>query len=349
MLAVHPVRVASTRLRAMQYTKAAAARGVQIGLWSFFRDDDLPRWFGSSQLGRMAVLARGMLRLGGALLAIRRADVVLVQREALPLGPALLERYAASRAPVVWDVDDAIWQDFGSPTAGRVPQWLRATGGKYAWLCRHATEVWVGSDVLAEWVRRHRADVRVVPTVVPVPAERPSQAMTRTVSWIGSHSTGPFLEAVLPAVAAVSPPAQVHVVGAAPRTPPGLDVTVHDWSPATEASVLAVTAVGLYPIDRAHPLAEGKCGLKAIMYMANGIPTVLTPTSTNAAVVRDAIEGLHADDPAAWTAAVQRLLDDAELRNRLGTAAHSRALAEYSLQAWAPRVADSLARLGGVA
>lgn len=347
VLAVHPVGVASTRLRAAQYAPILASAGVQMRLWSFFRPQDLAAWFGPHHHGRVRVLLVAMLRLPLVIGALRRADIVLVQREALPLGPPWLELLAARRRRLVWDVDDAVWEEFESPTAGRVPGWVRATARKYERLCKRADAVWAGSEVLASWCRELNPSVIVVPTAVDVPDRAPTRAAGHTVGWIGSHSTAPFLEAVLPAMTRVSPPPRVVVVGARVMAPAELTVSVFDWSEANESSALAAIRVGLYPVDRAHPLAEGKCGLKAVLYMAHGIPPVLTPTTTNAAVVRDGVEGLYADSEAEWTAAVQRLLDDDRLWERLSRAAYERARSDFSTQIWGPRLAHSLLTLGG--
>jgi hypothetical protein len=345
VLAVHPRRVAATRLRATQYTPHWEQAGHEVRLWTFLSDHDLHAWYGRSQVTRALVLLRAILRLPTLYRAVRGVSVVVVQREALPLGPPLLELLAAKGRALVWDVDDAVWEDFSSPTAGHVPQWLRATGDKYSRLCRRADDVWAGSEVLARWCRERNENVVVVPTVVPVPAERPPVAQGRTVGWVGSHSTGPFLRQVLPAVARVEPHPEVVVVGAEVEPVGGLRMDAQPWSQSSEDSALQRIRVGLYPVDREHPLAEGKCGLKAILYMSHGIPSLVTPTSTNAAVVRHGVEGLHADGAEQWTESAQRLLDDEALWERMSVAAHRRARDEYSLETWGPRLADRLTNL----
>lgn len=333
----------------MQYTPYLEAAGVRVTHWSFLRERDLPAWFGPSQLRRLWVLLFALVRLPAVARALSAATVVLVQREALPLGPPVIERLATRGRSLIWDVDDAIWQPFESPTAGRVPQWVRGTGGKYSWLCSRADEVWAGSEVLAEWCRRHNSRVHVVPTVVPVPSRRPEPTTARTVGWVGSHSTGAFVEAVLPTLSDVTPSPTVIIVGATPQAPADLRVECLRWSPTVEADALARTRVGLYPIDRGHPLAEGKCGLKAVLFMAHGIPPVVTPTSTNAAVVRDGVDGFYATSGKEWTAHVQALLDDEDLWERLSVSAHRRALELYSLDVWAPRVVARIRAPGGEA
>lgn len=345
VLAVHPPSVAATRLRAVQYSPALAASGLDLEVWSFLRERDLGAWYGPSQLRRAVVTVCALARMPIVISHIRRAAVVIVQREALPLGPPLVEILAARLRPVVWDVDDALWQSYVSPTAGRVPRWLRATGDKYRRVCERAEEVWAGSEVLAAWCRHHNAQVHVVPTVVPVPATLPDPPETRTVGWIGSHSTGEFVEAILPALAEVSAAPRVRIVGADVTVPQELDVTVEPWSPEVEEATLRSTRVGVYPVDPTHALAEGKCGLKAILYMSYGIPCVVTPTTTNATVVRKDVDGLHARTAAEWTSAVQSLLDDDDLWRRCRESGHARVRSDYSLEAWAPRVIERLIAL----
>lgn len=345
VLTVHPPTVAATRLRVLQYVPSLNKADFDVQLWTLFSDVDLRRWYGPSQVQRAMVLLWALRRLPRALAEIRRADLVLVHREALPFGPPILELIAARAAPMIWDVDDAIWVDFASPTAGRVPRWVRGTFGKYERICRHAAEVWAGSEVLAEWARPRNASVTVVPTVIDVPPLRPARPGP-VMAWIGTHSTGGFLDQILPALAeSFGDQAQLLVVGASPRSGGSLDVREHQWSEATEQAVLACARVGLYPVDTTHPLAEGKCGLKAILYMAHGVPPVLTPTRPNRAIVDDGVEGLYATHPAEFAEAVATLFDDDDLWGRLRAAGHARVLRDFSLQVWAPRIVGRLRQL----
>lgn len=344
-LAVHPPSIAATRLRAQQFGPALAEAGIELRLWSFFDDRELRRWYGPTQRGRVLAVVSALLRLPLLLRAVRGTSVAIVIREMLPIGPPILERLVARGRRLVWDVDDAVWTPYVSPTAGRVPRWLRAPADKYGDLCRRADEVWAGSEVLATWCRARNDHVRITPTVVDVPAERPTRPLTRVAGWIGSHSTGEFIEGLLPAMAGVDPPTTVIVVGARPAVPPGVDCEVREWTPAAERRALEEIRVGLYPIDRSHPLAEGKCGLKAILFMAEGTPVVTTPTTTNAAIVRDGVDGFHAQSDAEWAAAVSKLLDDPDLWESCSRSAHARARTEFSVQTWAPRVVERVAAL----
>lgn len=346
-LAVYPVGQAATRLRVEQYRQALAERGITLRTWSFFADRDIAWWYGSSNLLRVAAIVRSLVRLPRLLQLARGADAVLVQREALPFGPPIVERLLSWRRHMIWDVDDSVWVPWTSPTVGRMPRWVRAPGDKYGWLCRRATVVWAGSEVLARWCRERNDHVHVVPTVVDVPLELPSLSFERVVGWIGSHSTKDFVERFLPAIARCSPSVEVVVVGADPQLPAGMEGDVQPWTEAAEEAALQRICVGLYPIDQAHPLAEGKCGLKAILFMSRGIPVVCTPTTTNATIVRAGIDGCYASTADEWTSAVTGLLADPATWEEMRRAAHDRAAAEYSLSVWGPKVADAVAELVG--
>lgn len=345
-LTVHPPRIAATRLRICQYRPHLERAGLSLRLWTLLRDQDVEAWFGSSTVARLRVLLLGLLRVPAAVLLILRADVVIVHREVLPLGPPWIELFAARAGKLVWDVDDAVWDQHQAQTAGRVPRWVRSPGHKYARVCAAAASVWAGSRVLADWCLEHTTHVQVVPTVVDVPIALPARPTTEpTVGWIGTHSTGPFVAAVLPALADLAPPPPIVLVGAVVAPPTGLSVEQQPWSQDAEDKALRRLHVGLYPIDVTHPLAEGKCGLKAILYLAYGIPVVMTPTRTNAAIVTDGKHGLYARDASEWTAAVRALLTDVELAERLRTDGWRHVEEEYSVRVWGPRVADMLREL----
>lgn len=341
VLSVYPEDQAGTRLRAHQFGGHLAERGVHVRYWSFLSLADSRRWFGGAGRGsRVLVLLRSVLRLLLLPGALRRADAVLVLREALPVASAFVERAAARRVPVVWDVDDAVWTDYPRLFLRWVPQRLRLSSRKYAELARLSSEVWAGSEVLATWCRQHAHTVHVVPTVLDVEDAPRTTGRTGTVAWVGSASTAEFLEGVLPALAQEDPPVVVDVVGATGVRSGGVQLRERPWSAEAERDALSAARVGLYPIDVDHPLGPGKAGLKAVLYMAHGLPCVVTPTPTLQALVEDGVQGLHARTPEEWQTAVRRLRTDDALWERMSAAGRARAVDQFSLRAWGPWVAD---------
>ena len=82
------------------------------------------------------------------------------------------------------------------------------------------------------------------------------------------------------------------LVGVAGVTMPGIDVHCRPWNPATEAEDLWDFDVGIMPLPD-EPWARGKCGMKAIQYMAVGVPAVVSPVGANRTIVRDGVDGRH--------------------------------------------------------
>lgn len=272
-------------------------------------------------------------------------DGVVVLREAMLVGGAWLEGSLRARGvPLIYDFDDAIWQldrgVNGLAAFARMP-W------KVGRICRLASAVTVGNAYLADFARRHNPNVHIVRTSID--ADRfpafppPEHEAPFTIAWTGSHSTLPHLETIRPALEALGRrvPTRLRVVcdvAPAPFEHVALDFV--PWRAATEAADLAPAHVGVMPLpDTAF--TRGKCGCKALQYMAIGRPAVVTPIGINTEIVREGENGLWADTPEQWTAQLERLARDAALRTRLGAAARCTVLDDgFTARASAARFAS---------
>lgn len=343
-VSLYPEATASLRQRILIFQPSLEDANLELRVWSFLASRHLTQWLSGRRRSQALLTLRCLPRLISLARALRGADVAIVQREALPFGTTLVERAIARRCRFVWDVDDNLWAK-RSGLGGWLPRFLRNPEAKYEWLCREAAEVWAGSDILAQWCRTHNDTVRVIPTTVEVPLNRPSQSKSRTVTWIGSPSTEAFVTPVLPHLLAVDPPLVIELVGGFANTNVTPRLVRRPWSLEQEREALSNASVGLYPIDSSHPMAAGKCAFKAILYMAHGIPVVITPTETNCSVVRDGIEGLYATTAEEFANQVARLLADSGLREQLSRNAFKRARTEYSADVWGKVAAGYLTAL----
>lgn len=86
---------------------------------------------------------------------------------------------------------------------------------------------------------------------------------------------------------------------------------------------------------------RGKCALKALQYMACGVPCVATPFGAVTEIIEHGVNGLFADTEAEWRDAVARLRGD-RYRAALGDAARATVEARYSLRYAAPRMKQLL-------
>ncbi len=169
------------------------------------------------------------------------------------------------------------------------------------------------------------------------------------VVWTGSRSTNRYLADLLPVLGRLRGRVRLTVVsdsreglqdaelwGAALRFVP--------WSPHTEVQTLQQADVGVMPLPD-DPWTRGKCGLKLLQYMAVGLAVVASPVGVNVEIVEHERTGLLARTLEEWSAALLRLAADESLRRRLAAAARRHVEQHYSVDVYAPRLAELLQSL----
>ena len=137
--------------------------------------------------------------------------------------------------------------------------------------------------------------------------------------------------------------AAICLVGADPVRNPLPDAEVRPWALETEVGEIGRFSVGIMPQPEGDWM-RGKCALKALLYMACGIPCIVSNTGAALEFVQDGVNGLIARNPEEWQVALERLRDP-ELRARLGAAGRATVIARYSLAQAAPRLLGLLESL----
>ncbi|MEM1107784.1 MAG: glycosyltransferase [Planctomycetota bacterium] len=251
-------------------------------------------------------------------------------------------RRAASR--LVFDLDDAIYRTPDKRSAGR-------QRGFAAMVCR-ADEVWAGNDTLRQAALDidRKKHVEVLPTALePSPyTPRPiGKRDPRKLVWIGSSSTRPYLEAVMPDLEAAAervPGLSLRIVADFTLESDRLAVEASPWSSETEAEDLATAGIGLGPLTDT-PWTRGKCGFKLLQYMAAGLPTICDPVGANGQIVVDGETGLHISAQQNWADAIVMLCGDADKAQAMGRAGRERLNEVYALDRVATRMVERLSDL----
>ena len=186
----------------------------------------------------------------------------------------------------------------------------------------------------------------MVPSTVSLRQYRPRRSRPSglpVVGWTGSHSSLPYLEALFPVLRQLRERLafRLLVIGVENVGVPGVEVETRPWRSDTEVEDLWDIDVGVMPLPD-EPWARAKCGMKAIQYMAVGVPAVVSPVGANVEIVDRGACGMLAATPADWVSALERLLTDGGERARLGLAGRCRVENVYSAEAQAPRVAQVL-------
>jgi glycosyltransferase involved in cell wall biosynthesis len=300
---------------------------------------------GALMLGALARRQRDVRRA-------RRYDVAYVYREVASLGPAFYERVLDRiGVPYVLDFDDAIWMSSGANAANGLFSKLRFPG-KTAAAARHARAVTVGNAYLAEWARQHNDSVHIVPTTIDlsrytVQPPREPDGIFRVV-WMGSFSTLKYLELVRAPIEKLGSEraVELRVVCDRPLERPfaGITNTFVKWTAENEARDIGAADVGIMPLDDT-PWSRGKCGCKALQYMAAGRPAIVSPVGVNADVVSEGESGLHATSHDQWYAALRRVADDRGFASTLVVRGRYVVEKRYSADAGARALASALAEV----
>jgi glycosyltransferase involved in cell wall biosynthesis len=275
----------------------------------------------------------------------RRADVVVVYRGAFPLGPPVFEALLERRVPVVYDFDDAIWLGGTSEANASAARLKRPEGvGR---IVAGAAATTVGNQFLASYAGKFSDRVHVIPTTLDVEEYRPQPRAVHDlvrVGWSGSPTTSVHLRSIEGALRRMLDelPVELVVTGDPRFELPGAPrVTVKAWLAETEIAEVGAFDIGLMPLPD-DDWSRGKCGFKALLSMALGVPPVVSPVGVNTEIVEHGINGLVASDEDAWVAAIARLVDDPALRAGMGIAARETVVQRYSGQQWAPRFLEVL-------
>ncbi|MDT5060854.1 MAG: hypothetical protein QOH63_1313 [Acidobacteriota bacterium] len=359
-LASYPIEAAATRYRLSQFIGPLAEQGIELDVRPFLDSRLFASLYRRTGLARTAFgLAQSAMNRFFDLFSARRADVLLVQREATMFGPPVIEWLStrALRCPMVLDLDDATYVSYTSPTYGRLGSALKWFG-KTDDLIRWAKVVTCGNRSIAEYVSSKGARAIIIPTVVDTDRFRPvgyeAEKDLLTLGWIGTHSTFSFLETIFPALQqlALTHPFRLKVVGAGRKEIkiPGVEVESLDWNLEREIEDFQSFDIGLYPIDLERYGSEwvsGKSGFKAIQYMAVGIPYVVTPVGACAEIGEVGVTHLCAATQEEWQESLRKLISDEGARRRMGEAGRRHALEHYTVAAQADKLAQALREAAG--
>ncbi len=330
---------ASSRLRSYQFLPFLESRGINFTVSPLLGDDYVAGLYWG-KISLSSIIGAYLKRIACMLLA-RRFDIIWFEKELLPWLPAWFEiGLLPHRMPWVVDYDDAIFHRYDQHRLGFIRDLM---GQKIDRVMKRADMVIVGNDYLAD--RAFKAGARCVeylPTVVDI--ERydviPKAIQNPvTIGWIGTPWTMRYLSSIKPVITQISSAglARFVAVGANENLSADLPVEVRPWREGTEVSEIQQFDIGIMPLPD-EPFERGKCGYKLIQYMACGVPVVASPVGVNASLVRDGVDGFHAEDLASWHEALHCLCVDASLRRRMGAAGRARVEAGYTLQVAGPRL-----------
>lgn len=336
----YPEHVApSQRLKFEQYYSYLREAGYQIETSAFI---DERFWKIVYKKGNYLKKAwhtlRGYARRTLDLFRLRRYDLVYIHLWVTPFGPPIFERlYRWAAKKVVYDIDDLVYLGNVKNKAHPFVSVIKGTQ-KPIYLMKCANHVITCTPYLDDFVRRYNRNTTDISSTINTDVYLPKTDYAVkdkfTIGWSGSYSTSQYLHLLDDVLLALRREMdfKLLVMGDTAFSLPGIDVEALPWKEEHEVTTISRFDVGLYPL----PIEEwvlGKSGLKALQYMAAGVPTIATAIGTIFRIIKDGENGFLVNSPAEWKARITELKNSQSLREQTGRKAAETVQAQYSVKA----------------
>ncbi|WNC23017.1 glycosyltransferase family 4 protein [Thermosynechococcus sp. PP22] len=337
---------ASSRYRFFQYINYLKERGFNCEILPLLNQQYLHHLYTGDYRKYIHAL-KGIFNRLIKLLRLNHYNLVILEKEIFPYMPFFIENYFIPNVPIVVDYDDAIFHQYDQHKNKIIKSLLSS---KIASIMNSATLVTAGNNYIAEYARNTGARwVEVLPTVVDLSKYTFVQNKINTelsrlkIVWIGTPKTQKYLLHIASVLTRLSQiyKIQLIAIGTHNLHLPKTEVISVPWSEETEAQDIAQCDIGIMPLPD-EPWERGKCGLKLIQYMACGLPVVASPVGANLDIVQHGVHGFLASTNEEWATALETLIQNADLRTRMGLAGRRRVEQHYALQVTAPKLAHLL-------
>lgn len=333
----HPQNVSpGQRLKYEQYFSYFEKNGYEITVSSFMT---MPFWNIVYKKGhhiqKVLWTIFGYFKRYFDFIRIRKFDAVYIFLWVTPFGTKFSEWLTTILArKIIYDIDDLV---FLKP-ASRANPLIRIfkSSEKNYFLMKKADHVITCTPYLDEFARKYNDNTTDISSTVDTSKWGPSDqgAEQITLGWTGSFSTSQYLKLLKDILIRLKEKYDINilVIGDPEFQIDGLDVEIVKWTLESEVDQLKRIDIGLYPLPM-EDWVLGKSGLKAIQYMALGIPTVATKIGANHRVIEDGVSGFLVEELNEWEEKVSQLIENEELRKQVGQAARERAIELYSVEA----------------
>jgi len=316
--------VAASRYRVLQYIPYLEAKGVEVTVSLYPRTlKENFRFFNN----------------------LSQYDIVFLQRKRFNQPRLGWLRKRAKR--IVYDFDDSVMYR-NSKAKDPISSTRRR---RFVQMIKKSDFIIAGNEFLKREVLPFNPNVEVIPTTID--QERyhlktyPVQQERVTLGWIGDHGSIHYLEKMRPIFEKIGQKYShvgLKIVCNTFFSCEQMKVVKKNWNSEEEVADLQGFDIGLMPLVD-DPWSWGKCGLKIIQYQGVGVPVVCTPVGINKDLVEDGVNGFYAMNPEEWEKKLSLLIEDSELRKKMGEEGRKRVLESYTYQACAPRLFSILDRM----
>jgi glycosyltransferase involved in cell wall biosynthesis len=247
---------------------------------------------------------------------------------------------------LIYDFDDAIWMQNVSAGNKRLA-FLKnpAKTGTIISLC-HLT--FAGNKFLAEYALQFTRNVEIIPSTIDMNVyerkEKKNNNGKVCIGWTGSPTTIRHFKLLIPVLKKIQDKfrdgVEFKIIGDENYYCEELGVNGERWAAATEAEDLSQVDIGIMPLPDDN-WEKGKCGMKGLQYMGLGIPALMSPVGANLEIIQDGVNGYLPRSEEEWVERLASLVQDKELRERIGKAGRQTVIEKYSVERWKGKYLES--------
>ena len=338
-LVPYPLGIApSQRFRFEQYFEALETAGIDFDVKPLLDDRAMIYLYESGNfLRKVWKVKLGLLKRLVQMFTLSKYDYVFVHREAAAIGPPIFEWLISKvfRKKLIFDFDDAIWLTNTSSTNSVISFFKRYENANNT--CAWAHKVSCGNQYLADHASQFNNSVVVNPTTIDtLNHHNKTKAYTSgkvVIGWTGTHSTMKYLENLVPLLAELEKEFDFEMLVIADQKPNFelKSLRFIPWNKSSEIDDLLRMDVGIMPLKN-DKWASGKCGFKALQYMALGIPAIVSPVGVNSKIVDHTENGWICDTEEEWRQTFIQILSDKSQLQNYSKAARTKIEEHYSVK-----------------
>jgi glycosyltransferase involved in cell wall biosynthesis len=301
--------------------------------------DDSHFYKKGNYLLKLFIVLKTYIKRANHIRKVKQYNAVFIYREAFMLGTIRFEKkIKKKKVPIIYDFDDAIWLNDVSE-ANKELRWLKRPE-KTNDICQLATLVITGNNYLADHARKFNKNVEVIPTTIDTSyhASKGSKKTgeTITIGWTGSSTTVKHFSILLPVLTKLkekyNKSINIRLISDSGLKESPIEIENIPWTAEDEIERLEEIDIGIMPLPN-DEWSKGKCGFKGLQYMALGKPSVMSPVGVNNEIIEHGVNGFLAKTDKDWEQILIQLIDDKNLRERIGEAGRKTIEERYSIQA----------------
>lgn len=269
------------------------------------------------------------------------ADTVWIQKRLLPIYVLFFVKLFGKF--IIFDFDDAIYlTDNGLISPGI---------NRFNAVIKYADLIIVGNEYLKQTFAKYSNKIVIIPTpvicndnVINLRKRQSVAKPTLTIGWIGTRRNIKYLLLIEKTMSRLHKrygnQIRLMICSDGIYEHPVLKTINVKWSFNAEEQVLKDIDIGIMPLLD-DDWTKGKCGFKALLYMANGIPCIVSPVGMNSKIVENRVTGFLASTDDGWYFSFLTLIDDEATRRKMGKAGYYFVKKNYSVEVLVTRLIEA--------